>query len=102
MNAATDAHEALIEALGLTVRIKGEAVVNGVDLAVHAGEIVTLIGPNGSGKTTLVRAILGLVEPARAIVGRGQIDQGFRLAGGMGGGRLEVGQSLGNAVVAAE
>mgnify|MGYP001161385860 CR=1 FL=1 len=70
MNTATDAHEALIEALGLTVRIKGEAVVNDVDLAVHAGEIVTLIGPNGSGKTTLVRAILGLVEPAQGAVRR--------------------------------
>ena len=70
MAAATDTHGALIEALGLTVSIKGEAVVDGVDLAVHAGEIVTLIGPNGSGKTTLVRAILGLVEPAQGAVRR--------------------------------
>ncbi len=66
--AATD--KTLIEAQGLTVRVKGEAVVDGVDLAVEAGEIVTLIGPNGSGKTTLVRAILGLVEPAQGAVRR--------------------------------
>ncbi|MCX7889666.1 MAG: metal ABC transporter ATP-binding protein [Rhodobacteraceae bacterium] len=31
-----------------------------MDLALRAGEIVTVVGPNGSGKTTLVRALLGL------------------------------------------
>lgn len=50
----------LVEATGVTVRRGGRAVVDGVDLALHRGEIVTLIGPNGSGKTTLVRAVLGL------------------------------------------
>ena len=33
-----------------------------IDLNIHQGEIVTLIGPNGSGKTTLVRIALGLLE----------------------------------------
>ena len=51
--------EPLAEAEALTVRRGGRAVVDAVDLAVCAGEIVTLIGPNGSGKTTLVRAVLG-------------------------------------------
>ncbi|MGB1548411.1 MAG: ATP-binding cassette domain-containing protein [Alphaproteobacteria bacterium] len=37
-------------------------VLDRVSLAIHEGEIVTIIGPNGSGKTTLVRALLGLVE----------------------------------------
>ncbi len=50
----------LVEATGVTVRRGGRAVVDAVDLAVHRGEIVTLIGPNGSGKTTLIRAVLGL------------------------------------------
>jgi zinc transport system ATP-binding protein len=38
-------------------------VLSGIDLAIHAGEIVTLIGPNGSGKTTLTRLALGLLTP---------------------------------------
>jgi branched-chain amino acid transport system ATP-binding protein len=36
-------------------------ILHGVDLAVHRGELVTLLGRNGSGRTTTFKAILGLV-----------------------------------------
>jgi len=36
------------------------AVVSGVNLDIHAGEVVAVLGPNGSGKSTLVKGILGL------------------------------------------
>ncbi len=39
-------------------------VLHDVDLAVHRGEIVALVGANGAGKSTLLRTISGLVRPA--------------------------------------
>jgi zinc transport system ATP-binding protein len=36
------------------------AVVSGITLDIHAGEIVAILGPNGSGKSTLVKGLLGL------------------------------------------
>jgi len=40
----------------------GQAVVSGVTLDIHAGEVVAILGPNGSGKSTLVKGLLGLNE----------------------------------------
>jgi branched-chain amino acid transport system ATP-binding protein len=38
-------------------------ILNGVDLTVREGEIVTVIGPNGAGKSTLIKSIFGLLPP---------------------------------------
>ena len=46
----------------------GPPVLEGVDLAVEAGEFVAIAGPNGGGKTTLVRLALGLERPAAGTV----------------------------------
>ncbi len=40
----------------------------GMDLAVDAGEVVTLMGRNGMGKTTTVHAIMGVLPARRGIV----------------------------------
>lgn len=37
-------------------------IVQGVDIDVGDGEIVSLIGPNGAGKSTLIKALFGLLE----------------------------------------
>jgi ABC-type glutathione transport system ATPase component len=42
--------------------------VAGVDLDVHRGEIVALVGQSGSGKTTLARTMLGLQHPSSGSV----------------------------------
>lgn len=62
--------DVLIRAQGVTVERHGTRLLDGVDLSVSAGQIVTLVGPNGAGKTTLVRALLGLIEPDAGYVER--------------------------------
>ena len=58
---------ALLEVAGLSKRFGGFVALDGIDLAVTAGERVGLIGPNGSGKSTLVNCICGTLttRPAR-------------------------------------
>lgn len=53
----------LIKANSLSVGYDKKIIVNGVDIAINKGQILTLIGPNGSGKTTILKAIAGQLPP---------------------------------------
>lgn len=50
------------------VRLGGLAVLNDVNLSVHAGEFIVVLGPNGAGKTTLLKVLLGLIRPSAGLV----------------------------------
>ncbi|MCE3550878.1 ABC transporter ATP-binding protein [Pseudonocardia sp. RS11V-5] len=52
----------LLEITGLEAGYSGSRVLDGVDLAVHAGEAVVVVGPNGAGKSTLLKTISGLIR----------------------------------------
>jgi ABC-type multidrug transport system ATPase subunit/signal transduction histidine kinase len=53
---------------GLTVRFGALTALEGVDLALGAGEVVALAGENGAGKTTLIRSIAGDVTPVSGAI----------------------------------
>ena len=62
--------ETLITLAGAGVRSGGRILVEGVDLTIARGEIVTLIGPNGSGKSTTAKMVTGVVKPSMGTVSR--------------------------------
>jgi len=72
----------LLKITGLKVAYGGIKAVKGVDLEVHDGELVTLIGSNGAGKTTTMKAITGTLPPVegdieylgKSIKGKGAWD----------------------------
>ena len=49
----------MLEIKGLTASIDGKSILNGLELAVSAGEVHAIMGPNGSGKSTLAQVIAG-------------------------------------------
>jgi ABC-type branched-subunit amino acid transport system ATPase component len=52
---------ALFEIRGLTRDFGGVRAINGLDLDVNEGKIVSVIGPNGAGKTTLFNLVTGMI-----------------------------------------
>jgi energy-coupling factor transporter ATP-binding protein EcfA2 len=61
----------ILEAINLTYQYPGHPPVTAlqdVDLRIHAGEIVGIVGQNGSGKSTLVKCFVGLLRPTKGEV----------------------------------
>jgi len=73
----------LLDVRGVDVHYGGISALEGVDLTVLPGEVVTLIGANGAGKTTLLRAISRLVPTSQ-----GTIRVAGRDIGGLGADRV--------------
>ena len=53
--------EALIELKGVSKTFDDSVVLDKVDLTIHQGEALAIIGPSGTGKSTILRIIAGLL-----------------------------------------
>jgi branched-chain amino acid transport system ATP-binding protein len=53
-------------------------ILQGIDLVIGEGEIVSLLGRNGVGRSTTCKAIMGLVAPVGAITFKGRAIAGLR------------------------
>jgi branched-chain amino acid transport system ATP-binding protein len=58
----------MLKISGLSAHYGGIHALQGIDLEVPAGTIVSLIGANGAGKSTTLKAIVGLVKPSSGSV----------------------------------
>jgi phospholipid/cholesterol/gamma-HCH transport system ATP-binding protein len=61
--ADAERRDAVIDLRGVTTRFGAQTVHDGLDLRVHRGELVALIGGSGTGKSVLLREIIGLHRP---------------------------------------
>ena len=67
-DATADAVPTVVVARGLVKRWGGVTALDGVDLDVRRGEVVTIVGPSGSGKSTLLRCLNALEVPDEGTV----------------------------------
>jgi putative spermidine/putrescine transport system ATP-binding protein len=80
-SSAVDRTQAVQPLAGVPIAIRGlvqslgsNTILHGIDLDVHPGEFLTLLGASGSGKTTLLMALAGFVLPDRGRILIGDAD----------------------------
>ena len=49
--------KSMIYTKSLSVGYSGKVIIDGIEISVNSGEILTLIGPNGAGKSTILKTI---------------------------------------------
>jgi peptide/nickel transport system ATP-binding protein len=72
---------ALLELRGLSVNYGSARAVDGIDLAIHEGEILGLAGESGCGKTTVANAVMQILRPPGRISGGSVVFRGEDLVG---------------------
>lgn len=69
MNPAEQSNSSpLLEMRGIEKSFPGVKALSGVDLTVHRGEVLALLGENGAGKSTLMKVLGGAHQPDRGTI----------------------------------
>jgi ABC-2 type transport system ATP-binding protein len=77
----------VIETSGLTRQFGPIRAVDGLDLAVGAGEMFALVGPDGAGKTTTIRMLCGILKPTAGsarVLGRDLVEEAAAIKNDIG------------------
>ncbi|MDM9624994.1 amino acid ABC transporter ATP-binding protein [Rhizobium sp. S152] len=67
----------MLEIKNLKLSYGSTQILNGVDLSVKRGDVVSIIGPSGTGKTTLLKCINHLAKPASGTIAFDDIKMDF-------------------------
>ncbi|MFB2602680.1 ATP-binding cassette domain-containing protein, partial [Rhizobium phaseoli] len=67
----------MLEIKNLKLSYGSTQILNGVDLSVKRGDVVSIIGPSGTGKTTLLKCINHLVKPSSGTIAFDDIRMDF-------------------------
>ena len=60
--------ELVLSLRGISKRFGAVSALTDIDLDVHAGEVVALVGDNGAGKSTLVKVLAGVHQPSAGTI----------------------------------
>jgi len=69
-------NQPLLSVRDLSLSKDGRSILDGINLEIRRGEIVTIVGPNGSGKSSLLRCIIQATVPTRGEIIR---QKGLRI-----------------------
>lgn len=70
----------MLELRNIKLSYGSAQILNGVNLSVKRGDVVSIIGPSGTGKTTLLRCINYLAKPASGTITFDQIRMDYQSA----------------------
>ena len=93
------AEHALVTLLGVSKVHSAHAALDGIDLRVHHGERLGIVGGSGSGKTSLLKLIAGLDQPTSGDIDvRGRVQMVFQDPQGSLNPRLKIWKSIAEAI----
>ena len=93
------AEDALVTLRGVSKVHGAHAALDGIDLRVHRGERLGIVGGSGSGKTSLLKLIAGLDQPTSGDIDvRGRVQMVFQDPQGSLNPRLKIWKSIAEAI----